>query len=109
MPAPAALPKTPPAALDNVNNDGHISGQIRQISGNNSGYNSPHMMSGSEATGSGNGISLYSDTFNAQIPRVETRLGKINNRGSIRGDAYLKAGDGSGDLSIDARASPAKA
>ena len=36
-------------ALDNVNNDGHISGQIRQISGNNSGYNSPHMMSGSEA------------------------------------------------------------
>lgn len=64
-------------ALDNVNNDGHISGQIRQISGNNSGYNSPHMMSGSEATGSGNGISLYSDTFNAQIPRVETRLGKI--------------------------------
>jgi len=91
-------------ALDNVNNDGHISGQIRQISGNNSGYNSPHMMSGSEATGSGNGISLYSDTFNAQIPRVETRLGKINNRGSIRGDAYLKAGDGSGDLSIDARA-----
>ena len=96
-------------ALDNVNNDGHISGQIRQISGNNSGYNSPHMMSGSEATGSGNGISLYSDTFNAQIPRVETRLGKINNRGSIRGDAYLKAGDGSGDLSIDARASPAKA
>ena len=92
-------------ALDNVNNDGHISGQIRQISGNNSGYNSPHMMSGSEATGSGNGISLYSDTFNAQIPRVETRLGKINNRGSIRGDAYLKAGDGSGDLSIDARAS----
>ena len=34
-------------------------------------------MSGSEATGSGNGISLYSDTFNAQIPRVETRLGKI--------------------------------
>ena len=96
-------------ALDNVNNDGHISGQIRQISGNNSGYNSPHMMSGSEATGSGNGISLYSDTFNAQIPRVETRLGKINNRGSIRDDAYLKAGDGSGDLSIDARASPAKA
>ena len=91
-------------ALDNVNNDGHISGQIRQISGNNSGYNSPHMMIGSEATGSGNGISLYSDTFNAQIPRVETRLGKINNRGSIRGDAYLKAGDGSGDLSIDARA-----
>ena len=91
-------------ALDNINNDGHISGQIRQISGNNSGYNSPHMMSGSEATGSGNGISLYSDTFNAQIPRVETRLGKINNRGSIRGDAYLKAGDGSGDLSIDARA-----
>ena len=98
------MPKTPPAALDNVNNDGHISGQIRQISGNNSGYNSPHMMIGSEATGSGNGISLYSDTFNAQIPRVETRLGKINNRGSIRGDAYLKAGDGSGDLSIDARA-----
>ena len=49
-------------------------------------------------------VSLYSDTFNAQIPRVETRLGKINNRGSIRGDAYLKAGDGSGDLSIDARA-----
>ena len=96
-------------ALDNVNNGGHISGQIRQISGNNSGYNSPHMMSGSEATGSGNGISLYSNTFNAQIPRVETRLGKINNRGSIRGDAYLKAGDGSGDLSIDARASPAKA
>ena len=96
-------------ALDNVNNDGHISGQIRQISGNNSGYNSPHMMIGSEATGSGNGISLYSDTFNAQIPRVETRLGKINNRGSIRDDAYLKAGDGSGDLSIDARASPAKA
>lgn len=90
-------------ALDNVNNDGHISGQIRQISGNNSGYNSPHMMSGSEATGSGNGISLYSDTFNAQIPRVETRLGKINNRGSIRGDAYLKAGDGSGDLSIASR------
>ena len=86
-------------ALDNVNNDGHISGQIRQISGNNSGYNSPHIMSGSEATGSG--ISLYSDTFNAQIPRVETRLGKINNRGSIRGDATLKAGD----LSIDAHAS----
>ena len=92
-------------ALDNVNNDGHISGQIRQISGNNSGYNSPHMMSGSQAHGSGNGISLYSDTFNAQIPRVETRLGNITNRGSIRGDAYLKAGDGSGDLSIEARAS----
>ena len=92
-------------ALDNVNNDGHISGQIRQISGNNSGYNSPHMMSGSQAHGSGNGISLYSDTLNAQIPRVETRLGKINNHGSIRGDAYLKAGDGSGDLSIEARAS----
>lgn len=63
------------------------------------------MMSGSEAHGSGNGISLYSDTFNAQIPRVETRLGKIDNHGSIRGDAYLKAGDGSGDLSIHARAS----
>ncbi|WP_314262055.1 hypothetical protein [Cardiobacterium hominis] len=63
------------------------------------------MMSGSEAHGSGNGISLYSDTFNAQIPRVETRLGNITNRGSIRGDAYLKAGDGSGDLSIEARAS----
>ncbi len=92
-------------ALDNVNNDGHISGQIRQISGNNSGYNSSHMMSGSEAHGSGNGISLYSDTFNAQIPRVETRLGKIDNHGSIRGDAYLKAGDGSGDLSVNARAS----
>ena len=92
-------------ALDNVSNHGDISGQIRQIAGNNSGYNSPHMMSGSEAHGSGNGISLYSDTFNAQIPRVETRLGNITNRGSIRGDAYLKAGDGSGDLSIDARAS----
>ena len=92
-------------ALDNVNNSGDISGSVRQTAGNNSGYNSPHMMSGSEAHGSGNGISLYSDTFNAQIPRVETRLGKINNHGSIRGDAYLKAGDGSGDLSIEARAS----
>ncbi|WP_314775989.1 hypothetical protein [Cardiobacterium hominis] len=48
--------------LDNLNNQGDISG-----------YNSPHMMSGSQAHGSGNGISLYSDTFNAQIPRVETR------------------------------------
>jgi len=92
-------------ALDNVNNSGDISGSVRQTAGNNSGYNSPHMMSGSEAHGSGNGISLYSDTFNAQIPRVETRLGKINNHGGIRGDAYLKAGDGSGDLSIEARAS----
>lgn len=92
-------------ALDNVNNSGDISGSVRQTAGDNSGYNSPHMMSGSEAHGSGNGISLYSDTFNAQIPRVETRLGNLNNQGSIRGDAYLKAGDGSGDLSIEARAS----
>ena len=92
-------------ALDSVNNSGEISGQIRQISSNNNGYNSPHLVSTAEATGSGNGINLHSDTFNAQIPRVETRLGQLHNRGRISGNAYLKAGDGSGDLSVTARAS----
>ena len=75
-------------ALDNVNNDGHISGQIRQISGNNSGYNSPHMMSGSEATGSGNGISVYQATGNPSL----TALENINNEGIIQGHIETRAG-----------------
>ena len=97
--------KTLKTSVARVHNSGEISGQIRQISGNNNGYNSPHLVSTAEATGSGNGINLHSDTFNAQIPRVETRLGQLHNRGRISGDAYLKAGDGSGDLSVTARAS----
>ena len=64
--------------------------------------------------GSANGISVVAlaDFGKPGVGGVDGSsgaTGKSSSGGSIRGDAYLKAGDGSGDLSIDARASPAKA
>ena len=85
--------------LGQLENSGRIHGEATLEGGTRTTHTYAHSKS------SGNGINLHSDTFNAQIPRVETRLGQLHNRGRISGNAYLKAGDGSGDLSVTARAS----
>lgn len=89
-----------------INNHGRISGSLNQISGNNSGFNSPHVYSTADSTASGNGISVYTETQRAAGPKTQVGavIGPVYNTGRISGDAYLKAGSGSGDLTVNALA-----
>lgn len=94
------------ASIGDVNNRGTISGQLNQVSGNNSGFNSVHMYSPAESIASGNGISVYTETQRAAGTKTQKAAGinSVDNSGRITGNAYLKAGNGSGDLTINALA-----
>ena len=89
--------------IDAIENNGNITGHLQQISGDNSGYESIHMLSVAKSIGSGNGISNYSESYHGQTKKTEALIGDINNTGKISGDSYLQAGDGSGDLSVKAQ------
>ncbi len=93
------------AHIGDINNTGKLSGELNQVSGDNSGYKSIHMLSRGISTASGNGVSSYAKIRNAQTKKAASTIGDIANKGKITGSAKIKAGNGSGDMTIAAKGS----
>ncbi|MCR1837046.1 autotransporter domain-containing protein [Rodentibacter caecimuris] len=91
------------SAIGNIQNSGQIKGQLTQISGHNSHYPGVHLYSNADALGSGNALSITSEAINAQTRYpANSTIGNITNSGSMRGNALVKAGNGTGEIMANA-------
>lgn len=108
------------AHIGDIDNEGLIAGSLTQVSSDNhftsSGltFEGIHYYSQAQSLGSGNGVNLFveatqqslgtvsGETGMAADDAVGVSLGRLNNKGVIRGEANLRAGDGHGVLSISA-------
>ena len=92
------------ATIGKIKNEGEIRGRLRAVVGTNTSRGF-HEYSNAMATASGNGISVYSDSNNANVKNTKAVLGEVNNKGRISGDLYAKAGTGYGELLAEIKSS----
>ncbi|WP_439257750.1 autotransporter domain-containing protein [Lonepinella sp. BR2271] len=93
-------------ALNNLTNNGKISGYLQQTSGDNIGkvdkdyvgslsYSDKDKVSSSAMSfGSGNGVSVFTETRNTNVTSNKSSLNKVDNAGRITGYADIQSGDG---------------
>ncbi|OOR99921.1 hypothetical protein B0187_03695 [Haemophilus paracuniculus] len=93
------------AKVGDIENSGQLVGQLRQVSGQNSNYQGYHLYSDAVAYGSGNGVSVTTDSYNYNVPTTSSSLGNVTNSGKISGSGELKAGSGMGVLMAQSYAS----
>ncbi|WP_439328530.1 hypothetical protein, partial [Lonepinella sp. BR2357] len=110
--------------LGNLTNSGKISGYLQQTSGDNIGKadqnfakepgeryireyvkvsNIDQFNSSATSFGSGNGVSVFTDTRNTSVKSNKSSLNNVNNIGRITGYADIQSGDGYlGDMKLSA-------